>query len=317
MLFPIKQGLFKYDLEDHYAVLGAPLDTDSKQIRDRYLKIALKLHPDTCKAPTEQERLLANQILSKLVNPAYKILNKGSSRAEFLLITAQLSKNLVSNRDNLSWVSESARQLSQAPKNADLMYYRLLNPLLTQQYEDLEHFCEITAQISELNLVYLILKQGGSNIRSSLPQPDSEAQAAADSLASGRSIQPRNTPNPENPAPEKAVTTPLENALKRAREQMERHNYSQVVAELQEVLKIHPNNSTGHALIGMAYLGTNQVTMAKVHINRAIAVDPQNSTAKQAKQALNKISPNSEDSSSEKNKGGLFGKFFGNPPNKN
>lgn len=318
MLFPIKQGLFKYDIEDHYAILGAPLDADSKQIRDRYLKIAFQLHPDTCKAKTDSDRRLANQLLSKLVNPAYKILSTERNRAEFQLILAQVGKNLLFDADFLSSLRGVSQQLSQATQNADLLYHRLSHPLLARQYEDLAGFFEITSQISELNLVYLGIKQGQvitpPLTPSTTPQPSPQDDSKdSTSLEDYQTIQPRKGKNDDKPATEKAATTPLEKAFKRASEQMENKRYSQSIAELQEILKNNPQNSRAHALIGWAYLKTNQETMAKVHINKAIAIDPTDPIAKQAKQALNKISPPSKETHPEKPKSGLFNNIFGGP----
>lgn len=53
MSFKIKSGLFKFDLTDHHAILGVPVDADFKDIRKRYLQIARRLHPDSCGAKTE------------------------------------------------------------------------------------------------------------------------------------------------------------------------------------------------------------------------------------------------------------------------
>ena len=71
MVFPIQQGLFKFDVIDHYAILGVSVESDIATIRQRYLKIAYRLHPDTCKAETQVEKQRANELLSRLVNPAY------------------------------------------------------------------------------------------------------------------------------------------------------------------------------------------------------------------------------------------------------
>ena len=48
------------------------MDADAQEIRKRYLQIARSLHPDSCAAASDQEKLLANKLLSKLVNPAYE-----------------------------------------------------------------------------------------------------------------------------------------------------------------------------------------------------------------------------------------------------
>jgi len=319
MLFPIKQGLFQYDLTDHYAILGVPLDANSKQIRDRYHKIAFRLHPDTCKAQTEQERLLANQVLSKLVNPAYEILSNDKNRAEYLLVLSQTGKNLSSDLTAIPLVSDIAQQLKKSTQNFDLQYHRFINPLVTQQFENINAFFQITAQISELNLLYLSLKQrqnSPSQAYQSSPVQPIFAYATSSSVSSTQAspTQTRtfyNSPTEGQPQEDKATLTPLERALKRSREQMDRGQYSQVIVELREVLKRYPQNSTSHALIGMAYLQTQELAMAKIHINRAITFDPTDLLANKAKQTLNKISPDLGNAGAAKEKGGFFGKIFG------
>ena len=102
MSFPIEQGLFKYDITDHYAILGVPINADSRQIRQRYLKIAYILHPDTFHGKTEQEQKLATKILSKLVNPAYETLSKDRYRQEYKLVLSQMGQNLA---DELSSIT--------------------------------------------------------------------------------------------------------------------------------------------------------------------------------------------------------------------
>jgi curved DNA-binding protein CbpA len=314
MLFPIKQGLFQYDLTDHYAILGVPLDASSKQIRARYHEIAFRLHPDTCKAQSDTERLLANQVLSKLVNPAYEILSKDKNRAEYLLVLSQTGKNLGSDLTAIPLVSEIAQQLKKSTQNFDLQYHNFINPLVTQQFENLNTFFQISAQISELNLLYLSLKQrqnSPSQAYQSSPRQPIFAHATSSSSSPTQTRTSYNPPTEGQSQEDKATSTPLDNALKRSREQMDRGQYSQVIAELHEVLKRHPQNSTSHALIGMAYLQTEQVTMAKVHINKAFTVDPYDIFANKAKQALDKISPDKGNASAAKEKNGLFGKFFG------
>ncbi|NET53020.1 MAG: J domain-containing protein, partial [Merismopedia sp. SIO2A8] len=86
MSFQIERGLFKFDFTDHHAVLGIPIGADKKEVRKRYLKIARNLHPDSSKAEGEAEKQQANQLLSKLVNPAYEQLSKDDR--EYLVMTS-------------------------------------------------------------------------------------------------------------------------------------------------------------------------------------------------------------------------------------
>jgi len=81
MSFKIDSGLFKFNFTDHHAVLGVPVDAEFKDIRKRYLKIARCLHPDSCSAQSEADKQRANQLLSKLVNPAYENFSQAGNRA--------------------------------------------------------------------------------------------------------------------------------------------------------------------------------------------------------------------------------------------
>lgn len=319
MPFPIQQGLFRYDLEDHFAILGVPLDADGAVIRQQYLKIAYRLHPDTCKATTETEIRRANKVLSKLVNPAYETLSREKSRLEFKLVLSQTGKQLAQEIDRITLVSEEARQLVEAKRNVELVYRRLMQPLVAKQYDDLEKLFTITAQLSELNLVFLILKQGeGLQTVPISPAPTRSAPANAPNAKAAAANSPESKSNSssasEAPAQEKPKTSPLDNHIKRAKDRLESQNYSQAVLELRQALKLDPNNSTCHALLGLTFLEQNQIAMAKVHITKAVAISPHDPLVSRAKHALKKVSPESFDnnkSDRKDNKGGLFGKLFG------
>ena len=295
MNFPIQQGLFKYDLTDHYAILGLPLNADSKQIRKRYLIVARGLHPDTCKDKTENGKKLANKLLSKLVNPAYELLSKEESRKEYLLILSQMGRNLAAELSTITLASDTAQKLFQATQNADLVYYKLLKPLVADQYGDLNQVLPKIAQLSELNLVYLMVQ--------------STQQASAKPKPKVKTPPKEPVRQPEKTAPVSAVDT----SIRRAQEYLERKNISQAIVELREALKKEPNNCTCHGLLGLAYLQENQQTMAKVHINKAWKVNPKNPVAIQAKQALEKVikSDSPPKTADKSTGGGLFGSLFG------
>ncbi|GBF82239.1 J domain-containing protein [Aphanothece sacrum] len=291
--FPIQQGLFKYDLADHFAILGVPLDAEPRQIRQRYLKIAYRLHPDTCKATTEREKQRASKILSKLVNPAYETLSKERSRTEYLLVLSQMGQNLALELSSMTLASEEAQKLTRSVHNIDLMYHKLMLPLMSEQYKDLDALFPKIAQISELNLVYLMLKQG-TQVKPK-PQP--------------KKITP--PPQPPKPSPETPPVSPVATALRRAQEYLDRNNISQAITELREALKTEPNNGTCHGLLGLAYLRENQVTMAKVHINKARKVSPQDPIVINAKEALDRLAPDKSKPKDQDKGGGLFGSLFG------
>ena len=80
MSLNIDIGLFKFDFTDCHAVLGVPINADFKEIRQRYLKIARFLHPDSTAAKGEVEEQKANDLFSKVVNPAYEKFTTERSR---------------------------------------------------------------------------------------------------------------------------------------------------------------------------------------------------------------------------------------------
>ncbi len=301
MYFPIEQGLFKYDLNDHHAILGVPLNADSRQVRQRYLKIAYILHPDTFRGKTEKEKKLATKILSKLVNPAYEQLSKDSSRSEYLLVLSQMGQNLARELSSITLATEQAQKLLQTSKDMDLTYHRLLSSLVAQQYDNLENVFNVTAQISELNLIYLMLKQGEQvkNKARAKPKPETKPKPKASSSSNTQDTEPKDR--------QSAIAT----SLKRAQDDIKRNNTAQAIVELREALKKEPNNGACHGLLGLAYLKEKQITMAKIHISKARKVSPQDPIVIQAKQALDEVSPDSEKSKSsdKKSGGGFFGLF--------
>jgi len=86
-------------------------------------------------------------------------------------------------------------------------------------------------------------------------------------------------------------------------------------------LKLEPNNPLAHSLIGIVYLKQNQLTMAKVHINKALQLNPNEPMALRSKQVLAEAVPKIAGQTSPANKagegvdkpkgGGLFGGLFG------
>ena len=295
MVFPIQQGLFKLDVIDHYAILGVSVESDIATIRQRYLKIAYRLHPDTCKAETQVEKQRANELLSKLVNPAYEHLSREESRHEFRLIIGQIGKDFRKQFAEITLVSEQAKKLAQS-NNIDLAYNKFLQSLTVDQYNTLDLIFQKIAQISELNLVYLVLA------------PEQTRKKVAQSATVMASLNP--TPvKPPTPPAEKVEESPITVYIRRAQDGLSRNNPSQVILEMKDALKIDPNNMTCHALLGLAYLQQNQTSMARVHINRAWNAKPNDPIVLQSKQALDIVIP-PQDKNSPKDISASGGSFW-------
>ncbi|ACK68974.1 heat shock protein DnaJ domain protein [Gloeothece citriformis PCC 7424] len=281
MAFPIQQGLFQYIDLDHYAILGVPIGAELKEIRLRYLNVARRLHPDTCKALTKAEKERANTLLSKLVNPAWEHLSREGSRLEYSLILSQIGQRLAHNEQQFSFKTKAAQQLIKSQKNVELEYKNLVQSLAGDQYASVDSIYQKIAQLSELNLAYLIVSQSKSS-RPTLSNPPL-------SLEYSRTL---NTDTIfEQPPQEEELPkeSPVISYIRRAQSYADKGNYAQVVLEMRDALKLEPNNSTCHGLLGLAYLRQNQASMAKIHITTALKHDPNNEIALDAKRELDKV----------------------------
>lgn len=319
MSFQIERGLFKLDFIDHHAILGIPVTTDEKEVRKRYLKIARRLHPDSCKADNDNEKKQANELLTKLVNPAYEQLSR--SNREYLVSLGHLGKRLAAERGKISIASQSAKQLAQAGANLDNAYKSTVQNLASKQYESLDQVLEKIAEMSELNMVYLMIKEGKGITKSASSSDKQPVGGAGDPQ---KDMSPRPDPHP-------VPTTGEQAYIRRAQGYIEKNNFAGAVLELREALKLQPNSPICHSLLGFAYLKQNQVTMAKVHVNKALQLNPKDERALKCKQHIDRLaqqagagggkqttssSPQSSQSkpsnkSDKSEGGGLFGGLFG------
>ena len=340
MAFAINHGLFRLNITDYHAILGVPLDEEPKNIRLKYLRIAQKLHPDTCKGDQVRKNL-ANSILSKLVNPAYEQLSRKNCFAEHQLVLTQIGKRLAEKSDRMTVASKQAKDLLQCEHKLELAYNEQLKKLITNQYKDLEKVADKIAIISELNLVYLMIKHSRGINREQKIQPQANQQRRQPSPTKkpqqsppkASSVKPPQSPKPPQPDQSTSDNNPPEEItpqvrvlsfIRRAKEYIDKNSYSQAIAELRDGIKIDPNNSTCHGLMGKIYLLQNQITMAKVHIGKAHKANPQDPIVIEVRKELNKITKNqstkprngkaqgsSKSKTPKSENKGLFSGFFG------
>lgn len=261
MSFQITQGLFRFDFIDHHAVLGVPIDADNKEIRKRYMAIAKTLHPDSRSTASDEDKQLATEILSKLVNPAYEKLSQEKERAEHAVLLRLKGQQASQQQDTIELRNELSRSLAHA-SDIETTYKESIKKLSQQQYESLDEMQAITGHLSELNLIYLMLKVGRGEKLNQQKKP------------------PTPTPiRPPTPPPPPPKATPLDQYYRRAEELIGKGNLAQAILELRDALKLEPSNSSCHSLLGEIYLKQNQATMAKVHINQALKHNPQDPKA--------------------------------------
>lgn len=280
MSFQIQKGLFNEDFTDYHAILGVPVDAEEKEIRKRYQRIAKKLHPDTSSAiHNEEEKELANAWLSKVVNEAKGKLFKEKERAEHAVMLRLKGQQAMQQPQTIEQVqSDLARQLAQA-SDLEPTYKKALAQLAEQQYDSIARMQDVTEEISELNLVYLMRSQSNG----ATANPTKPAAAPASKAPAGKKTeQPPAQKNPQK-------KSPVEDYYRRAEELVEKENLSEAILELRDGLKLEPTNSKCHSLLGEIYLLQEQSTMAKVHINKALELNPKDEKAKAAKKNLEKL----------------------------
>ena len=307
----IDQGLFRLDFIDHHAVLGISIEADAKQVRKRYLKIARKLHPDSLRAASPEEKKQASELLSKFVNPAYEKLSQEKESTEYGIFLRLKGQQATQQQDTILLSTAAARELAGTP-NIYSAYNSALKKLAEIQYESLEQVPVVIGQISELNMVYLMRKVGSGATSESRPAVASASSTKADeqSAAGADASAPQSTASPP-----KRVTV-IESYINRAKEFEIKKNYSKAILELREALQSHPKNAACHSQLANVYFKSGQATMAKIHCNKALDLNPNDQLASLLKQRLEragqkgtpKKSGGQKDSQS---KGGLFGLFGG------
>lgn len=278
MTFEFSQGLFQFEFTDHFAILGVSIDAEFNEIRKRYIKIARHLHPDTCPLENTEDKELAKDILSKLVTPAYNKFEKESERQEYYVVLNKITQNISLLKNQLPVTTEAAKQVASNPDFLKI-YQNSLSELAEKQYLDMRASVAIIQEISQLNLAYLSRKD------SKAPSP-----ITSNTMNPTKATTPgKNTGQTADPPPKaKAKVSLAEQSCQRAEKFIATRNISQAVSELREALKLEPNNCKVHALLGICYLQQNQMTMAKLEIQKAIALNPQEAKAIEAQQLFEK-----------------------------
>jgi len=316
MPFEIGRGLFKYDFTDHHAILGIPVDADPKSVRKRYLKIARNLHPDSCKAESEAEKKQANELLSKLVNPAYEQLSK--ENRDYAISLKLMGKRLAGEKNKVSIASDAAKQLARSGAGLENVYKSSLQNLASKQYSSVKEALGKIAEISELNLVYLMLKDGkispGKDSGAGKPPKDKDTSTGEDTLI-------QTDPGPD---PQKLLEKRVAAYIRRAEGYIAKNNFAKAILELRDALKLDQKNSNCHSLLGVAYLKQRQTAMAKVHFGKALQLNPKDERALKGKKYIEQMAAKSggtqptnsggsgkSSGNQSKSGGGLFG-MFGN-----
>ncbi|PZU97285.1 MAG: molecular chaperone DnaJ [Pseudanabaena sp.] len=290
----IDRGISQFN-NDYYAALGLPINCSPIYIRHVYLSIARILHPDVYGFSLD-EKEIATQYLAKLVNPAYNILMKDEERKAYQGIFKLLAKRLMQKSRNVPIHSDIACEFMMAPN--DGAYERAVSAIAKKQYQSLPLILEYTAQISELNLVYILYKEGyqygGSNLPPVLapksksisypapsniyayppPTPSSYEVPTKQDETDATVIQAANVEPRNDSKNSPKSSSGIGDRLKICEIYMSQGDWKSALRDLREILQVDPNNSRCHAMIGVVYKNINQPQMAKISLNLALKLNP-------------------------------------------
>lgn len=301
------QGLFKFDFNDSHAFLGVSIDADQTGIRDRYKEIARLMHPDSARWQTDDEKNMATKMFSSLISHSYSQLSRSNLLQEQQVMLELIGKRILAEAGKVDLVGDAAKQLYKEGTNAvHGTYHRLVQELADRQYQKLDASMEITGQISELNMVYLLRRQNQA-----IGAVPSGGRVSAATPLNGESTLTQEIPEAVKSLENTAKTPRLENSLRRAEEYIAMRNWAKASVELREVLKEDVHNPKAHAQLALVFFRQNQTTMAKMHMNKAIQLAPNDPLVKSTKQELKKLMGESSSKPAADAKGGLFGMFGG------
>jgi tetratricopeptide (TPR) repeat protein len=258
-------------LSDPYAVLAVSVAADDKRVLKRYRTVAKLLHPDRYVGAEAGISALSEHLIAKLVNPAYARINQEKGRAESVALLRLQARRMLKEAHRIPR-SDVARQLMAQPSpGVDVFYEQAISDLADQQFQPLESFAAITAQLTELNLVYFQMKLGDVFIgerRSGLINTTEVKPAAAPG-----SFQ-FNQPGVDR-------HDYAQRHFARAQQYVEKYAFTEAVTELKGAIKIEADRADYHALMSYAYLRQDLPGMATVYAKQALKLDPNNPLAKQ------------------------------------
>ncbi len=262
------------------------MTTDAAQIRKKFLKLAKILHPDVFGRNAE-EKEIATKYFSKMVSPAYQLLNSDRERGEYLATLRMFAQNKKQKQETPTFSSEIAQKLYRIPH--EITYKQYVEEVSPKQYETLDSILEYTSILSELNLVYLFTQNSFSFTSGS-----SAASASNNQIANAEATPVK--PPAQSPA--------LRN-LNMAELFISKKQWTDALKELINAEKLDPNNAKVYALKGLVQMNQNAAAIAKTSFQKALKLDPKEPTALKYINQVNAATKPPE--KPPEKKGGLFG----------
>jgi curved DNA-binding protein CbpA len=253
-------------ISDPYAVLGISVNADDRQILKRYYNIAKILHPDNHISKDDYTyRELANYVLTRLVNPAYEQLKLSKKR--FYTSSALRLKAKGIAPEQFAELNLSIGRPKSA-KEAELLYEKAIASYAESQYKSLEEAYNLTHKLHQLNLLYFVWENSEYTLTTeskTVIQPSPEQPAEVKPVESSSTETKPNT----------SAIIYAKRHFSRAVEYSNQKKWNLAVQELRDAIKLDPNNSEYYALLGVVHYQQKLVGMAKVYLNHALKLNPQ------------------------------------------
>ncbi len=290
----IDRGLAIYE-SDYYAVLGVPLSANVKQVSDAYKQVAKCLRVGFVAETLEAQR--ASRLFAKWVNPAKEILTKETPKLEYDTILKLRIRRLKDQDPNTLWPKSPGASALRRSNTWESDYQAAVKRLASQLYLSLDELPELTTQLSELNLAYLLCKEGigvGSGIPSVKPttKPSSTAPvtaripvspiSAVNASAVNTTAKPTDPkPTDPKPAPPPPPPKPGENRFQQAMQMMERGQTKEAINFFGIAISMDASQPNYFVQRGIAYQKQGYKSMARADFQKALQLDPANEMAQQ------------------------------------
>jgi curved DNA-binding protein CbpA len=282
----ITEGLAQYS-QDHYAVLGVPIDAELEEIRRNYRNKTKLLHPDRFIREPEK-RKIAEILLSRVVNPAFETLSNSDRRRDYDLLLRLASIKFRDNQTPLPNSPEVSR-LSPARNMEELkiLYCKEIEALTKNQYADLNDN-QLTNALSTVNLGFLIL---------SFPLEKYSAVKTARTEVSNVPAVPVTPADANNDS-----SNWSQRHFERGKELVEKHQFKEAIRSFKEAIRLAPSIAHYYSHLGLAYLSQGFPGMAKAEFQRALQLDPKDEIAC-TQLGIGQPSARSSNQSAQKSKG--------------
>jgi DnaJ-domain-containing protein 1 len=311
-VFAISRGIASQKLIDHYAVLGLPLTKDAGQIRKKYLKIAKNLHPDL-PGRNDEEKEFAKDFLAKMVNPAYQLLSSDRDRGEYFATLRLIAQGLRQKQYQFQPQSEIGKKLQRYSHETN--YVKFVSEIAALQYQSLDKLLEYTNDLSELNLMYLMMQDEMIPIVMSQNSSDDTtgtltSHSITSPVGSGSVVSsPVGSAPVVSPSPVSTVkpTSPALRNIQLSELMIGKRQWTDAMKELRAGEKLDPNNAKLYALMGVVHMNQNAAIMAKSSFQKALKLDPQEPTALKYVNQVSAQTTAKTNVKKDEKKGGFFG----------